>query len=126
MTLIAVYGSLRKLGPNNHLLNGCEFLCEDYVPGKIYGTLAFFPAAKLHDSPDDGLIKVEVYDVQCTGTLMALDRYEGFYPKDPDSSLFVPKETETVGGHKVLIYEANFDVNESLLVKDGDWFSKMG
>jgi len=137
--IIAVYGSLRRLGQAHHLVKNSNFLGEDNIFGHLYGTLAFFPAVKLLEShqhlwdchasgqmPFCDFVKlpdvlVELYDVP-EDALEDIQRYEGFYPKDPDTSLFVPRETKTAKGINCLVYEANFAVDEKLLIKQGNWF----
>jgi len=143
MTIIGVYGSLRKLGQAHHLVKDSEFLGEDEIFGKLYGTMAFFPAVKLleshahlYDCHSSGqmpfcdfvklpTVKIELYRVS-TDTLEDTQRYEGFYPKDPDTSLFVPRETRTAAGISCIVYEANFVVDDKLHIRQGDWFHTMG
>lgn len=103
------------------MLENARFLGEDEVVGKLYGTLAFFPAVKLLSMGDNPTVKVELYEVNCLGTIAKLHNYEGYRPNDPSGSLFIPRPATTINNVKCTVYEANFPVDETLLVKDGDW-----
>lgn len=77
MTMVAVYGTLRKGGRLNGYLGGRTMRASTRIAGyKMYSYLPeWFPSVKRTDDPEDSIL-VEVYDV-CSYTLKSLDMVEG-------------------------------------------------
>ena len=116
--ILAVYGTLRRGGPSNHLLMGAKYIGRDTVKGRLI-SLGDFPGFK---TDGDTPVVVDLYEVD-TGkpeTLSSIDRYEGFYPDKPDQSLYFRKEVTTEKGLSAVIYVYRFDGN--VPITSGDWF----
>jgi len=98
--IIYCYGTLRP------------FTGETYeVPGRMYD-LGSFPGVKLGGDSVVTCEKIVVDDEK----LESLDRYEGYYEDNHESSLYLRKEYEDG-----FIYEYNHDVDESRRIEDGVW-----
>jgi gamma-glutamylcyclotransferase (GGCT)/AIG2-like uncharacterized protein YtfP len=113
MTLVAVYGSLRKGFHNHYLLEGSKYIgsCITSPDYKMY-SLGSFPAVVAGDSP----ILIELYEVS-SETLTALDRLEGvptFYDKDVIETPY--------GTADIYIYQKPLEyLREEELVETGVW-----
>lgn len=98
------YGTLR---PGDGCIYG--------IPGILYD-IAWFPGIKLildgSHTVDQIVVceKVEVKDWD------AVDRYEGYFPDDPASSLYIRREY--LDGY---IYEFNHTVRDHKIITSGDW-----
>lgn len=118
--IIAVYGTLRYGESANGLMKGCRYLGKDHVRGKLY-SLGSFPALKRSDEEADKVV-VDLYKLPNQLVLQGLDRYEGYYPAEPDQSLYkrVLSLTEE-GNAEVWVYEYVFEPPENSRIKNGDW-----
>ena len=103
LKVLYVYGTLRPGGGDLHK-----------VPGRM-ADLGFYPGIKLL-SPEAGEFVTTERVVVSKARLEDLDRYEGFRPSDPGSSLFVRKPY--LDGE---IYEYNHDISQYPQVESGDW-----
>ena len=85
------------------------------VPGALYD-LGWFPGIKLVDfiihgrQAEVSCEKIEVKDWD------AVDRYEGYRPADPASSLYIRRPF-----YDGFIYEFNQPLLDHKLIKSGDW-----
>lgn len=83
------------------------------VPGVLYD-IGWFPGIKLYgDEEDNSYVvceKIEVKDWD------AVDRYEGCFPDDPASSLYIRRPY--LDG---FIYEFNHTVHDHKMIPSGDW-----
>lgn len=121
---IAVYGTLRYGGPANGLMRGFKYLGKDHIYGKIYNLSGYYPALHLGtEGEEDHQVVVDLYEIKDERLLANIDRYEGYFPNEPDQSLYKRELTLTVEGNmEVWVYEYRFDCDKSLLIPSGDWF----
>lgn len=121
---IAVYGTLRRGGLNNHLMRGSKYLKQTTVQGALYH-LGWFPGLQItgQNDPKTRPVVVDVYDVP-EGNVPSLDRYEGFIPGSPDQSLFRRVTTITTEGEEVSVYVYNAELADAYLCQSGDWFNE--
>lgn len=126
--IVAVYGSLRRGHRSNGLMEGCKYVGQDVVRGRLY-SLGAFPALKLPESKDDKhnhSVVVDLYAIpegpSGDKILEGLDWYEGYKVEDPSQSLYrrVPVETLNLR-HTVLVYEYNSGVSPDWEIPHGDW-----
>lgn len=122
---IAVYGTLRYGGPANGLMRGAKYLGQDAVYGKLH-SLGDFPGLKLREEGEGFQVVVDVYEMPPEVEpvlLMSLDKYEGYYPNEPDQSLYSRVKVLTVEGNmEVWVYAYKFPAPESSFIESGDWF----
>ncbi|MDX1637005.1 MAG: gamma-glutamylcyclotransferase family protein [Balneolaceae bacterium] len=89
-----VYGSLRKAAnhtAHNVLRDRAEFHADAVFYGALY-LVKEYPAVV--DQPDESSypVKGEVYRLmEPTSVFASLDQYEGYYPYDPECSLYLRK-----------------------------------
>ena len=114
--LVAVYGSLKRGHFNHDLLQGTEFVGEDWLFDFTLYDLGPFPAVKRHTS--EGVL-VEIYRVT-TQQLQRLDQLEGFDSKEPHKSFYLRVEVESSYG-PVWVYEYNREVEPQCLIGTGNW-----
>lgn len=94
MTRLFVYGSLRRGAPNNRaeLLGAdAEFLGTGRVRGRLLDLGAYpglVPAVTREER-----VRGELYALRGRHALAALDAYEDYDPRRPESSLFLRRET---------------------------------
>lgn len=121
---LAVYGTLRRGGPANQLLDGHTYLGQDSIPGTLYD-LGAFPAWK---QEGNGTVVVDLYDLTSpwARSLEAIDKYEGCFPLNPDQSIFHRRLVTTNGGHPSIAYVYRFDVSGAPKIKSGDWADVTG
>ncbi|MFB6283159.1 MAG: gamma-glutamylcyclotransferase [Halobacteria archaeon] len=91
---IANYGTLkreyiRKLDDAvyNQVKNKLRYLGTCYIPGRLY-EVGNYPGLKLGGA-DMEKVEVELYEILESDIIDTLDRYEGYIPSDPGSSLFL-------------------------------------
>lgn len=99
--ILYVYGTLR---PGNTP----KFM----VPGRLYD-LGWFPGIVLPKVLDNDYVVCEKIEVKDWG---AVDKYEGYNPKDPEGSLYIRRPFQD--GY---IYEFNQRVNPVKQILSGDW-----
>lgn len=78
------------------------------VPGKIYD-LGWFPGLVM----GEGEVVCEKLEIKDWSWV---DRYEGYYPDDPENSLYIRRPFEDG-----FIYEYNRQVPDDKLIASGDW-----
>jgi len=115
--LVAVYGSLRKTGWLHGHMEGCTFLGETKVPGRMYKVTNNYPAVVVDgiEIGDDEQVLVEVYEVD-TSQLYLLDMVEGhpsYYRR-----INIPTE---FGGTWMYVWTPDMVDPRQTRVEDGDW-----
>ena len=134
---IAVYGTLRKDVGKQYVLLQQEEATEPVCIGKIKGQLiglGGFPG--LIDTPlvkKQGLtVYVEVHRIlegKAKGLLHNLDRYEGYRPRDINSSLFIRKKVKLLEPKDLLVWVYYYAIvpasDRYWPIKDGDWLMYM-
>jgi gamma-glutamylcyclotransferase (GGCT)/AIG2-like uncharacterized protein YtfP len=122
MTLLAVYGTLRKGHHNNRQMAEAPLILSKIkVPNlSLYG-LGWYPGVKIDDGPG---VVCDFYDVD-EALLKRLDRYEGYDPSRPEHSLFVRKEL-TLETTKFNIYVYNGAVDRCERIESGDFLLEEG
>lgn len=129
LSLVAVYGTLKKGECNNHYLRGSEYVGTGRVRGQLY-QVSFYPALA---ASDDHHSSVEVYRVDGP-TLAALDGLEELRPGDPNSEYvrwFVPVyDFEPVDGSREVsgawVYLYNRPTDSLVPVEGEDWTGSGG
>ncbi len=120
MTLVAVYGTLRKGCHANGMLPEGSFIQNDTLKGLLIH-LGGFPGLLLGGS---GRVVAEVYKVD-SETLKRLDGYEGYDERNPADSLYTRETTTTESGLEVLTYQINPDyAQEGPIITSGDWLKQ--
>ena len=118
--IIAVYGTLRHGERANGLMKGCKYLGTDTVKGTLHN-LGAFPALKKSETDT---VVVDLYQFPNQLVLQGLDKYEGYYPTQPDQCLYQRVLTTTEEGcAEVWVYEYLFDPPQGSQIKDGDWLN---
>jgi gamma-glutamylcyclotransferase (GGCT)/AIG2-like uncharacterized protein YtfP len=120
--ILAVYGTLRDGGGANGLMRGCKYLGKDKVKGKIYSFGQWPGLIK----GDEGEVVVDLYEIppELPLLLSNIDRYEGYFPEQPDQSLFEREKVLTLNCKEVVwVYKYRFDCNTMPLISNGDWLS---
>ncbi len=120
---IAFYGTLRRGEAGYHqlgLAKELRFLGTGGVPGLLYD-LGPYPALVR----GEGVVVAELFEVPDDRILKALDHFEGFDPMNPETSLFVRRETNLTDGSGVA-WVYYFGAGERLpagamLIPSGDW-----
>lgn len=105
---ILVYGTLRPFS-NTDVVK---------VPGKLYD-LGWYPGIVLgnNENPEEGESFVVCERITVDDNRLAqLDAYEGYYPHNPENSLYLRKK---IGTDWIYVY--NHSVKNSKLVESGDW-----
>ena len=119
MTLVAVYGSLRKGFGNHRRLDGATYkgTTKTLRPFAMY-SLGGFPMVQL-DGAKVAPITVEIYECD-DGVLAGLDQLEGY--RGPGKSNFYDRSEVDTGLGTVLIYHIeDRPAPQAALVESGDW-----
>lgn len=122
---VAVYGTLRKGGVNNSLLNGCRYLGRTTVQGYLFdfGPFPFF--LRNHPTLSPTSVAVELFEID-KEKVKELDRLEGYIPGDLSRSLY-RRTLIRPDGYQLpcLIYEWNrgFMPTQPQILS-GDWFKR--
>jgi gamma-glutamylcyclotransferase (GGCT)/AIG2-like uncharacterized protein YtfP len=122
-----VYGTLRPgMAPRklSHLMEKMGHVGRASTPGRLYD-LEGYPGAVI-DPDCDTQIKGEVFQLPDDGeTLAALDAYEGFDARYPESSLFVRSKCGVAldddSKLECWIYVYNWQVTPETLIRSGDY-----
>ena len=120
-------GTLRpSLAPPElkEMIGQWRWIVAGYTRGRLYD-LGEYPGAIL-DPDCDATITGEVFQLpDASATLSALDAYEGFDPRDPDSSLFARRKCEVAldDGAKLecWMYVYNRQAPLATLITSGDY-----
>lgn len=109
MNKVFVYGTLR---PST---KGKEVGETVLVPGYLYD-LGWYPGIDLRSSLEtDSRVVCEVIEVDDEG-LRSLDRYEGYSPSNPKTSLYIRESYED---GFIYVWNSSFEGYD--LIEDGDW-----
>ncbi len=122
-----VYGTLRpRMAPGRfaHVMEKMRYIGRASAPGRLYD-LEGYPGAVL-DPDCDTKIKGEVFQLSDDDvTIAALDAYEGFDARYPESSLFVRRKCKVTlkDDSKLVcwIYVYNWQVSPEALIRSGDY-----
>lgn len=116
---VFVYGTLRHGCGANRLLGSSERLRTCTLEGATIYHLGGFPGLKFEEGYS---VVGELYRVDDARILYHLDGYEGYYPDDPQHSLYIRREI-TVDGERAYTYEYNLEVREpeTTRITTGDW-----
>jgi gamma-glutamylcyclotransferase (GGCT)/AIG2-like uncharacterized protein YtfP len=122
-----VYGTLRPgMAPRRfaQLMEKVGHLGKGSTPGRLYD-LEGYPGAVI-DLDCETKIRGEVFQLPDDGaTLAAMDAYEGFDARYPESSLFVRRKCKVTlkDGPELVcwIYVYNWQVSPEALIRSGDY-----
>jgi len=119
MTVVAVYGSLRKGMGNHRLLANQTFLGETKTVEKyaMY-SLGGFPKVSLEGDKVSQIV-VELYEVDAPG-LARLDMLEG-YNGEGQRNFYDRSPIQCEDGNLALIYHIEDKGRQPEVVPDGDW-----
>ncbi len=126
---VAVYGSLRRGCYANRYMEGCKFVGQDAISGRLYN-LGSFPGLKKAEG--NHTVTVDLYSIPDGEAgdqiLEGLDRYEGYVKEAPDQSLYRREESFLALnlGKEVIVYVYNGDVDEDWEIPHGDWMKLYG
>lgn len=108
MTIVAVYGTLRKGASANSLMGNSAYLGRDTVKGHLFDLGNFPGYRKEVDGAEPKEVVVDLYQVGEPQVLENLDNYEGYRAKNPEGSFYIREKIKTVGGvEDVNIYVFN-------------------
>lgn len=114
VTLLFVYGTLKRGYGNNRLLATAEFVAEDWAPGKLYGGYVPVVAPLNAEEPVAHWVNGEVFLVDIE-TLRRCDQLEG-HPHGYLRTLVTLRS-----GTKAFIYYWPHSVDKRDLVESGVW-----
>lgn len=118
-SLLLLYGSLRRGEPmfdRLGLSDALEFVAPAAFAGELYD-LGDYPGAL----PGDGMVSGELYRIRDPGILEALDRYEEFYVRKPEDSLFLRRAVSIPGQGEAWVYFYNGSPDGQRRIASGDW-----
>ena len=110
MSLIFVYGTLKKGGRLSSALSGTTYLGEDFLPGYEMFNLGWYPG--IREGEGVGRVEGELYEVD-PATLFHLDRIEG-HP-----GLFRRTPVVLESGHDAETYV--YQHEGGVLIPEGRW-----
>lgn len=123
--LLFVYGSLMRGMERADFLNAAHkarFLSTGVTPGTLYH-LGAFPAMK--EGNNGSLVHGEIYELVDAQTLFdTLDLIEGYWPEQPERSLYVRKLVAIVtpeGEKKAWAYLLNLPFENLKAIPSGDY-----
>lgn len=98
MTIVAVYGTLRKGAGANGLMGNSAYLGRDIVRGHLFDLGSFPGFRKEVEGAEPKDVVVDLYQVGEDIVLNNLDRYEGYRVEAPDKSFYTREIVTTEGG----------------------------
>lgn len=120
-----VYGTLKKNKENHEYLKGAKFIEEAYIHGYFYDLGIGFPAVVLDNVRDK--VYGEIYELD-DDLLFEIDEFEGFYPDNPENSIFDRVETTAHTDSRTDIPVETYAMTEKQLsiffavpIKDDRW-----
>lgn len=117
LTNVFVYGTLKAGKLNHRIIEGNDFLGEDYIQGFDLFCGGGFPWI-VPSEASDTLVKGEVYEVD-DETLERLDRLEGY--SNGYTGFYDRTEVVTTEGKTVLVYFMHDNSRNGRPVPSGDW-----
>ncbi|MFT3991455.1 MAG: gamma-glutamylcyclotransferase family protein [Luteolibacter sp.] len=120
LSLVFVYGTLRRGGTNHFRMDGTEFVAEGAVIGRMYA-IDWYPGLVL--DPEGDRIVGEVYAVG-SARLRALDEFEGVSAEEENSeyrrvkTMFFSNEGDPF---EAWVWEWLGPVDESRRISHGNW-----
>lgn len=116
---VAVYGTLREGGGNNHLLKGATLEGLYTLPGGYCMVdIGYFPGLIECDTTQE--VVVEVYSSVSTCQLRDMDNLEG------NGDFYTRKEVEIEAGLKAWVYLLPGEYMSRPIVEEGDWIEYTG
>jgi gamma-glutamylcyclotransferase (GGCT)/AIG2-like uncharacterized protein YtfP len=132
MTVVAVYGTLRRGERNHQLMAGAEYLGSGYAAGAIHLVTAeierAYPYPALIEHAEvEGRVVVELYRLTDPAALRALDQLEGYDPEDEAGNEFVRRSVPIfdgpVGSAAIYLYRGSpSELGER--IASGDWVAR--
>lgn len=119
VTLVAVYGTLKRGLENHPVLCHCSHVGNDILETITLYDTGPWPAARTE--PSQGIL-VEVYEIDAV-TLQNLDELEDFDESDYDNSLYIRQSVQTAFG-PAWLYLYNRDVTGLPRLAKGSWYPK--
>lgn len=118
---VFVYGTLKKDQHANKIIsNGSNSICNARINGIMYD-LGAYPGIKENSN---SYVYGEIYAIK-NQDMKSIDEYEGFYPENPEESLFIRKVTNAscMDGNKISVfaYFYNHDIINAKKISSGIW-----
>ncbi len=115
-----VYGTLKSDKPAAHLMAGCDYLGETYLPDYALYRDQGLPVL-VKDATS--MVKGEVYKVPSPSPILErIDRYEGFISEDNENNLYDRVKAYTVDQEMVYVYIFNGPLTTwAERIEHGEW-----
>jgi gamma-glutamylcyclotransferase (GGCT)/AIG2-like uncharacterized protein YtfP len=130
MTVVAVYGTLRRGERNHPLMDGAEYLGTGFVAGSIHLVTAeierAYPYPALVEG-GEGRVLVELYRLTDATALDALDALEGYDPADEAGNEYVRRTLPILDGpiDRAETYVYRGRASElAAVIGSGDWVAR--
>lgn len=127
MTVVAVYGTLRRGERNHRLLDGADHLGDGWVAGRMHLVSAeierAYPYPALVEG-GEGRVLVELYRLADVSTLATLDALEGHHPDQPEGDEYVRRMVPVLDGpvDRAVAYVYRGPITDlGEVIATGDW-----
>ena len=121
LTVLFVYGTLRRGLRLHHHLQGAVYLGEARIAGSLYD-IGTYPGLLVNPSP--GWVSGELFKVD-EEMIQSLDAVEEYNPEEPERSEYLRRVvtvwTPTVVPMKAVTYIFNRDVQGFVFIDSGDY-----